>query len=95
MRVLLPCALILLLSGCGTGAMTIGLDLPPEACEAVDVQPGPIWHPPVQFVVCRDEKGRIFLPGPSLTQPSSMLSQLSGPLSSIADRIVIPITAVP
>jgi len=71
--------------------MTIGLDLPPEACEAVDVQPGPVWHPPVQFVVCRDDKGRIFLPGPSSQQPSSLLAQLTGPLSGLADHIVLPV----
>lgn len=71
--------------------MTIGLDVPPESCEAIDAQPGPMWHPPIQFVVCRDEKGRIFLPGPSAQNPSSLISQLSGPLSSFTDKLVIPV----
>ena len=68
-------------------------DIKPGYCEAVVAQPGYFWQPAQRVMPCRTDRGELIFIGQS--QSEDLLSELSGPMSTVTNHMVFPITPVP
>lgn len=65
----------------------------PGYCKAIVAQPGYFWQPAQRVMPCRTDRGELVFIGQS--QSEDLLSELSGPLSTVTDHMAIPITPFP
>lgn len=82
--------------GCSPQVKQVTFDvgnIKPGYCEAIVAQPGYFWQPAQRVMPCRTDRGELIFIGQS--QSADLLSELSGPLSTVTDHMAIPITPFP
>jgi hypothetical protein len=70
-------------------------DIQPGYCKAVSAQPGYFWEKPQRVMPCRTDRGQLVFIDQQYRQDEDLMAELTGPLATVTQHLMIPITPIP
>src|SRR5215831_714075 len=70
-------------------------DIQPGFCKAVSAKPGYFWEKPQRVMPCRTDRGQLVFIDQQYRQDEDLMAELTGPLATISQHLMIPIAPIP